>query len=133
MALHQYMLFKTVCIACCSLDDWHLQQAKALLACALMSYPGAAVLQPNQQLPEDFSQQVFGSLYDQPLCSLYVPSTTEGFSGVCEALETQCSDNSTWCHGGSNPDSQGVEELMALQLTKVHTVAPELTVCSDLA
>lgn len=76
-------------------------------------------MQPNQQLPEDFSQQVFGSLYDQPLCSLYVPSTTEGFTGACEGMQTQCSDSSVWCHGGSNPDSQGVEELMALQLTKV--------------
>lgn len=73
---------------------------------------------PNQQLPDDFSQQVFGSLYDQPLCALYASSDTAGFTGVCEAMDSQCSDDAMWCHGGSNPDSQGVEELIALQLTK---------------
>ena len=78
-----------------------------------------AVLQPGQQLPEGFSQQTFDSLYEQPLCSLYVPSTIEGFTGVCEVSDAQCTDSSRWCDGGSNPDSDAVEELIALQLTKV--------------
>lgn len=76
-------------------------------------------LQPDQQLPEGFSQQIFGSVYDQPLCSLYAPGDTEGFAGRCDSLPTHCSRNTTWCDGGSNPDSDAVEELMALQLTKV--------------
>ncbi|KAL3161829.1 hypothetical protein ABBQ38_008919 [Trebouxia sp. C0009 RCD-2024] len=75
-------------------------------------------LLPDQELPEDFSQQVFGSLYDQPLCSLYSPGDAQGFTGPCDLLPASCTHNSTWCNGGTNPDSEAVEELMALQLTK---------------
>ncbi|DBB04962.1 hypothetical protein WJX82_002727 [Trebouxia sp. C0006] len=75
-------------------------------------------LLPGQQLPEGFSQQIFGSVYDEPLCSLYAPSGTEGFTGRCETLPTHCSRNASWCDGGSNPDADAVEELMAVQLTK---------------
>ena len=38
--------------------------------------------------------------------------------GRCEQLPAACSRNASWCDGGSNPDSEAVEELMALQLTK---------------
>jgi len=33
-------------------------------------------------------------------------------------LPTHCSRNASWCDGGSNPDADAVEELMAVQLTK---------------
>ena len=75
-------------------------------------------LQPGEQFPEGFSEQVFGGLSDQPLCSLYAPRGTSGSNGPCETLPTQCSRNASWCDP-SNPDSDAVEELIALQLTKV--------------
>ena len=76
------------------------------------------VLQPGEDVPEGFSQQVFGSMNDQPLCSLYSPAAAEGFTGPCDPLPSTCLRNSSWCDGGSNPDSDAVEELMALQSTK---------------
>lgn len=79
-------------------------------------------LQPGQEVPEGFSQQVFGSMNDQPLCSLYAPAETEGFTGPCEPLPVTCSRNSSWCNGGRNPDSDAVEELMALQFTKASDI-----------
>ena len=85
-------------------------------------------LQPGQQLPEGFSQQIFGSVYDQPLCSLYAPSGTEGFTGRCDTLPAHCSRNASWCDGGSNPDADAVEELMAVQLTKVSVVELRRTI-----
>ena len=57
-------------------------------------------------------------MYDQPLCSLFSPGDAAGFTGKCDLLPTSCTHNSTWCDGGNNPDSEAVEELMALQLTK---------------
>ena len=74
--------------------------------------------QPDEEVPDGSSQQVFGSMNDQPLCSLYSPAGAEGFRGPCDPLPTTCSRNSSWCNGGSNPDSDAVEELMALQFTK---------------
>ena len=75
-------------------------------------------------MPEGFSQQMFGSVYDQPLCSLYSPSAAEGFTGRCEQLPAICTSNSTWCDGGNNPVSEVVEALMAVQLTKVGVCYP---------
>lgn len=95
-----------------------IQQCSKLTAVILLVQPET----DQQQLPDGFSQQIFGSVYDQPLCSLYASSDTEGFSGRCETLPTHCSRNGSWCDGGGNPDSEAVEELMALQLTKVSHV-----------
>ena len=77
------------------------------------------LLQPNQQLPEGFSRQMFDSLYEQPLCALYASQDTEGFTGRCETLPSHCTRNASWCDNGANPDAQAVQQLMALQLTKV--------------
>ena len=99
---------------------------------ATCSFKVVAALQPGQQLPEGFSQQTFGSLFEQPLCSLYVPSSTEGFTGVCQVSDAQCTDSSRWCDGGSNPDSDAVEELIALQLTKVCLASCCFTTASSL-
>ena len=82
-----------------------------LLSCLLL-------LQPNQQLPEGFSNQVFGSVYEQPLCSLYASRSDDEFSGQCDSLPTHCTRNATWCAGDSNPDAEAVQELMAMQLSK---------------
>ena len=81
-------------------------------------------LQPNQQLPEGSSKQVFGAVYEQVLCSLYVRRDnagfySDGFSGTCDSLPTHCARSATWCAGDSNPDAEAIQEIMALQLTKV--------------
>lgn len=60
---------------------------------------------------------------DQPLCSLYSPAGAEGFTGPCDALPLTCTHNSTWCDGGRNPDSDAVEELMALQFTRASDIS----------
>ena len=91
-------------------------------------------LQPDEEVPEGFSQQVFGSMNDQPLCSLYSPAGAEGFTGPCDPLPITCTRNSSWCHGGRNPDLDAVEELMALQFTKASDI-PKCTIlpveCSE--
>lgn len=88
-----------------------------LIACYVM-------LQPNHQLPEGFSKQVFGAVYEQPLCSVYASRDnagfySDGFSSTCDSLPTHCARNATWCAGDSNPDAEAIEEIMALQLFKV--------------
>ncbi|KAK9829899.1 hypothetical protein WJX72_008541 [[Myrmecia] bisecta] len=74
-----------------------------------------------EAIPPGFTQQLFGPVYDQPLCSLYASKTDEGFAGHCMDLAATCSDEARWCHGendASNPGPDLVEELMALQLAK---------------
>ena len=74
-------------------------------------------------LPRGFTRQLFGGLYDKPLCSLYAASNATGFSGHCtKDLPQQCSFSEKWCgrdSGRSNAGSDLVEELMALQMAKV--------------
>lgn len=82
---------------------------------------GHCLVQPP--IPKGFTRQLFGGLYDKPLCSLYAPSNTTGFTGHCDTdLPQQCTYPRKWCgqdEGRSNAGSDLVEELMALQVAKV--------------
>lgn len=70
-------------------------------------------------LPPGFTTQLFGSVYDVPLCSLYGNSSDARFAGTCDqSLRTSCEDTAAWCNtpGQSNAGAQLVQELMAGQL-----------------
>jgi hypothetical protein len=86
----------------------------------LLDHMAGDIQATGQEVPEGFTRQLFGALYDQPLCSLYARKDTPGFAGHCDALPTVCTDEDKWCNGdeGKNPGPTAVEELMALQLAK---------------
>ena len=63
---------------------------------------------------------MFGGIANQPLCSLYSPSSAPGFVGFCATPKvTTCTDAGKWCAGTNNPGPKAVQQLMALQLAKV--------------
>eukprot|EP00891_Asterochloris_glomerata_P008782 jgi/Astpho2/8782/Aster-05338 len=73
----------------------------------------------DDRIPADFSVQMFGGIANQPLCSLYSPSSAPGFVGFCATPEvTTCTDAGKWCAGTNNPGPKAVQQLMALQLAK---------------
>lgn len=61
-----------------------------------------------------FTTQIFGSLYDRPICSLYGNSSAPGYAGHCETLPTACTDQAKWC-GAQQADSAGAEVRCTLQ------------------
>ena len=84
--------------------------------------PGAAVSaqRSSQRIPPNLSKLIFGDLLQQPLCSLFARSSTPGFSGHCDLLPAQCSDEKAWCQAG-NPGPALVQQLIAGQIAKVST------------
>jgi len=80
--------------------------------------PASAVQKSQQRIPPNLSKLIFGDLLEQPLCSLFASSSTPGFSGHCDALPTQCSNEKHWCQDG-NPGPALVQQLIAGQIAKV--------------
>ena len=87
--------------------------------------PSPAVQKSRQRIPPGLSKLIFGELLERPLCSLFASSNTPGFSGHCDGLLTQCSNEKHWCRNG-NPGPALVQQLIAAQVAKVS--APVTTV-----
>lgn len=60
-------------------------------------------------VPKGFTAQMFGSLYDRPICSLYGNTSAPGFAGHCDTtLPQSCTDSKRWCDA-QQADSAGSE------------------------
>lgn len=69
----------------------------------------------GEPLPAAFSMQLFDGLRNTSFCSLYSPSSQQGFSGTCLSLPHKCTDRSGWCDS-SNPAPAVASQIMASQL-----------------
>ena len=75
----------------------------------------------TQRIPPNLSKLIFGDLLERPLCSLFTSGSTPGFSGHCDQLPTECSNEKHWCQGG-NPGPALVQQLIAGQIAKARTL-----------
>ena len=83
-------------------------------------------------IPPNLSKLIFGDLLERPLCSLFASSSTPGFSGHCDALPTQCSNEKHWCQDG-NPGPALVQQLIAGQIAKVSAMDTAVRTASSQA
>lgn len=72
----------------------------------------------GEQLPRGFTTELFGSVWDLPICSFYGDSSNPAFAGTCDLLPSVCEDEGRWCGTGgkNNTAAQMVQQLMAGQV-----------------
>ncbi|KAK9813568.1 hypothetical protein WJX73_007727 [Symbiochloris irregularis] len=77
-------------------------------------------LQSGMKVPQALTMQLFGSVYNLPICSLYGNASNPNFGGTCtHPASTTCEDRSRWCGtspSGNNSAALEVQELMAGQV-----------------